>query len=608
MRSLWIYFLLVLGSALLIHAIATSDHRIPYAQFRALAENGRIAEIEIRDGVYIGRTEPEPGMHTPQSYRTGRIAETEKDLLATLERRGIPYTRTADEGSLPSHLWVVVAVAGLFALAHFASRKGVTAGSLPNPALAFGKNKARLYEDHGSPVTFHDVAGSAEAKVELGELVDFLKAPERYQKLGGRMPKGLLLVGPPGTGKTLLARAVAGEASVPFFSACGSEFVEMFVGVGASRVRDLFAQARDKGPCIVFIDELDAVGKARGAASSVGGNDEREQTLNQLLTEMDGFDTRAGMVVIAATNRAEILDPALLRAGRFDRRVHVDRPDLLERREILAVHARKVLLGPEVELDAVASQTAGLVGADLANIINEAALLAARRKATAVEQLDLEAAVERGIAGIERRGRRLGPREKLVVAYHEVGHALMAALLSTQDPVRKVSIVPRGPAALGYTMQQPREDRYLWSRQEILDRLVVLLGGRVAEEEVVGDVSTGAQDDLLNATDLARRMVRELGMGQSVGLSALEPRRTMSFLGGDRGAVVSGAAPRECSDATAREVDSEVARILADAEARARVLIQKHRATLERIAQRLYQVETMTGDELRSMMSAAPAA
>ncbi|WP_437837529.1 ATP-dependent zinc metalloprotease FtsH [Sorangium sp. So ce1153] len=607
MRSLWIVLVLVLGSALLIHVVMASDSRIPYARFRALAESGELAEVEIRDDVYIGRQASGLSAGALQSYRTGRIEQTEKDLLAALDRRRVPYTRVADGRGLLPYLWLVLPLAGLVAAVQLASRRATTVGNVPNAATTFGKNRARVYEERGATTTFRDVAGSAEAKAELAEIVDFLKAPERYEKLGGRMPRGVLLVGPPGTGKTLLARAIAGEASVPFFSACGSEFVEMFVGVGAARVRDLFSQAREKGPCIVFIDELDAVGKARGLGGSVGGHDEREQTLNQLLTELDGFDARTAMVVIAATNRAEILDPALLRAGRFDRRVHVDRPDHCERKEILAVHAKKVALDPDADLDAMAAQTSGLVGADLANIVNEAALLAARRRAATVGQSDLEAAIERGVAGLERRGRRLGAREKLVVAYHEVGHALAATLLPTQDPVRKVSVVPRGPGALGYTMQQPREDRYLWSRQEILDRLVVLLGGRVAEEEAVGDVSTGAQDDLLNATELARRMVRELGMGQGVGLSALEPRRALSFLDEARGGPPASAGPRECSDVTAREVDAEVARLLADAEARARAIIHAHRAALERIAARLYEVETLSGEELRAMMASGGA-
>ncbi|MCC6555144.1 MAG: ATP-dependent zinc metalloprotease FtsH [Polyangiaceae bacterium] len=589
MRSFWIYLVAALGAALLVQAVSSADERISYNRFRQLAEGREIVELEIRDDVYIARTAPDAVARTARTYRTGRIEALEKDLLAALDERDIPYTRAAGHG-LPTALWWAVPLVGALALAHFFSRKAPSP-SPTSPVLSFGKNKARVYADRAGPITFRDVAGSVEAKAELAEVVEFLRAPDRYRRLGGRMPKGVLLVGPPGTGKTLLARAVAGEASVPFFSATGSEFVEMFVGVGAARVRDLFTQARDRGPCIIFIDELDAVGKARGLGGPIGGNDEREQTLNQLLTEMDGFDSHTGMIVLAATNRAEILDPALLRAGRFDRRIHVDRPDLAERREILDVHARKVALAPGADLAAVAAQTAGLVGADLANLINEAALLAARRRAHAVAQEDLEASLERGLAGLERRSRRLGPREKLIVAYHEVGHALAAELLPTQDRVRKVSIIPRGAAALGYTMQEPQEDRYLWSRQEILDKLVVLLGGRVAEEEVFGDISTGAQDDLSNATDLARRMVRELGMGHAVGLSALDSRRP-------------GMAPgREHSDATAREVDAEVGRLLAEAEARARALLRSRREALERIAKRLCEVETLTGDALRAMLA-----
>ena len=601
MRPFWIYLVLALGAALLLYALSASEGRISYARFRELAERKEIAELEIKGDVYVGRTAPDPATRAPRSIRTGRIEGSEKELLAALDQRGIPYTRTADDHGLPGAMWWLLPIGGAIVLVHLASRK-VPASAPTNPVLTFGKNKARLYADLTTPTRFRDVAGSVEAKTELAEIVEFLRSPDRYRRLGGRMPKGVLLVGPPGTGKTLLARAVAGEASVPFFSASGSEFVEMFVGVGAARVRDLFTQAREKGPCIVFIDELDAVGKARGMSGPIGGNDEREQTLNQLLTEMDGFDVHVGMIVIAATNRAEVLDPALLRAGRFDRRIYVDRPDLAERYEILGVHGRKVALAPDADLGVIAAQTAGLVGADLANVVNEAALLAARRRATAVAQEDLDASIERVLAGLERRGRRLGAREKLIVAYHEVGHALAAELLPTQDKVRKVSIVPRGAGALGYTMQQPAEDRYLWSRQEILDKLVVLLGGRVAEEEIFGDLSTGAQDDLLNATDLARRMVRELGMGRSVGLSALESRRTMSFLSGDRASGGAGGGARECSDATAREVDAEVAGILAEAEARARELLQGRRETLERIAKRLYEVETMTGEELRAMM------
>jgi cell division protease FtsH len=603
MRPFWIYIVLVIGAALVFHSVQLPDERIPYARFREMAAQRQFASVEIKGDAYVGRTVGD-GKGAAEIVRTGRIEETEKDLLARLDESNVPYTRVADEHPmLPPLLWLVPILGGGILLALFLRRTPAT--NAINPALNFGKNKARLYVDKGEPVSFRDVAGSHEAKAELTEIVEFLRAPERFKRLGARVPKGVLLVGPPGTGKTLLARAVAGEANVPFYSICGSEFVEMFVGVGAARVRDLFVQAREKPAAIIFVDELDAVGKARGMAGPIGGNDEREQTLNQLLTEMDGFDGHAGLVIMAATNRPEILDPALLRAGRFDRRIMVDRPDLRERREILEVHSRRVLLGSDVDLGRVASLTAGLVGADLANMLNEGALLAARRNASAVAQADLDEAGERIVAGFERRGRRLGERERLVVAYHETGHALMAELLPTQDPVRKVSIIPRGFGALGYTLQQPSEDRYLFSRREIVDRLVVLLGGRVAEEETVGDVSTGAQDDLVKATDLARRMVRELGMGESVGVAAFEPRGTMSFLGERWGG--SGGA-NEYSDATARAVDREVAKLLAEAKTRARSLMIQHRDMLERIARRLFDVETLTGEELRALMSAPCAA
>jgi cell division protease FtsH len=598
MRSLWIYLLVILGSALVFESIHGTDDRIPYAKFRDMAEHGQLAEVEIRGDTYVGKSTPEPGSGTAHTYRTGRIKDGERDLLARLDQRAVPYTLVADDAPsfAPSLLWLLPIGATLLIFL-LSSRKGSTP-TITNPALSFGKNKARLYVDKGQPVTFGDVAGSEEAKAELGEIVEFLKSPERYRRLGARVPRGVLLVGPPGTGKTLLAKAVAGEAGVPFYSVCGSEFVEMFVGVGAARVRDLFAQAREKPAAILFIDELDAVGKARGPGGSVGGNDEREQTLNQLLTEMDGFDSTTGLIVIGATNRPEILDQALLRPGRFDRRVYVDRPDLSERRAILEVHGRKIRLTPSVDLDRIAAGTVGLAGADLANLMNEAALLAARRRAEAVEQRDLDEAIERAVAGLPRRARRLGARERTVVAYHETGHALCAELLPTQDPVRKISILPRGPGALGYTITAPTEERFLMSRKEILDRLVVLLGGRVAEELTVGEISTGAQDDLLNASDLARRMVRELGMSESVGLVSFEPRRGLSFQG-DR--FPAGGA-HDYSDETARAVDAEVSRILAEAQARARALLTEHRDALERVANRLLEVEVMSGDDLRSLL------
>ena len=599
MRPFWIYVLLVLGAGLLVHALGSTDERVPYARFRELVDQGEITSVEIHGDVYVGRPNATSRLPLSRVFRTGRIESLERELLGALDKQHIAYVRLGDERQLlPPYVWVIPVVAAIALLALSAQKQH--APTMTNPALSFGKNRARLYVDQGSRVTFRDVAGSVEAKEELQEIVEFLKAPERFRSLGGRMPKGVLLVGPPGTGKTLLARAVAGEASVPFFSICGSEFVEMFVGVGAARVRDLFAQAREKGCAIIFVDELDAVGKARGLNVSIGGNDEREQTLNQLLTEMDGFEPHVGMIVLAATNRPEILDPALLRAGRFDRRVFVDRPDLIERKEILEVHARKVRLKPDVDLANVALQTPGLVGADLANIVNEAALLAARRKFTAVTTGEFDEAIERIVAGLERRGRRLGDSEKTVVAYHEAGHAIVAELLPTQDSVRKVSIIPRSMGALGFTIQQGREDRHLWSRGEIFEKIVVLLGGRVAEEIVLGDVSTGAQDDLVQATDIAQRMVRELGMSPAVGLSVLDSRRSLSYVGPNS---QSNATVRDFSEATARSVDSEVARILADAHTKAFELLTLERESLERVAKRLFELETMHGDELRQLLA-----
>ena len=451
-------------------------------------------------------------------------------------------------------------------------------------------------------MTFADVAGQREAKAELLEIIDFLCSPDRYTRLGGHIPRGVILVGPPGTGKTLLARAVAGEAKVPFFSISGSEFVEMFVGVGAARVRDLFAQAKQKAPCIIFIDELDAIGRARGVAGPVVAHEEREQTLDQLLTEMDGFDTSTSVIIMAATNRPEILDPALLRAGRFDRRVVVDRPTLEDRTEILEVHAKKVVLAENVRLDKVAAMTAGLVGADLANLVNEAALLAARRKADAVAECDFQEALERVVAGLERKSRRLSPKDKQVVAYHECGHALVATSLPSADSVKKISIVPRGIGALGYTMQQPNEkegDRYLLTRSELLDRITVLLGGRAAEEELLSDISTGAQDDLQRATSMARRMVSEFGMSQSLGLQAFDSGRGQ-FLD------VQGFANREVSDETAWAVDQEVRALLDTQYERARQLVRSHRPAIEQAAKELLEHEVLDGDRFREILQNEP--
>jgi cell division protease FtsH len=475
-------------------------------------------------------------------------------------------------------------------------------GGGPTQALSFGRSKHKIFDRKELKTTFQDVAGVDEAKAELVEIVDFLKNPRKYQRLGGRIPKGVLLVGPPGTGKTLLARAVAGEADVPFFTLSGSEFVEMFVGVGAARVRDLFEQAKDKAPCIIFIDELDAIGKSRaGATGFVGGHDEREQTLNQLLAEMDGFDSSKGVIIMAATNRPEVLDQALLRPGRFDRQVVVDKPDVRGREAILRLHARAVVLAPNVELGVIAARTPGFAGADLANIVNEAALLAARKEKNAVEMSDFEEAIDRVVAGLEKRSRVLSEKERDIVAHHEMGHALVAASVAHADPVHKVTIIPRGVAALGMTYQLPTEDRFLLTRSEIEDRLAVLLGGRVAEELVYGEVSTGAHNDLERATELARLMVTKYGMSERIGLATYGERAPL-FL------KPTGGGDRDYSDATARAIDEEVRTILERTHDRVRGLLTTRKATLIAGATELKRVETLEGEPLRRLLAGDPAA
>jgi cell division protease FtsH len=449
--------------------------------------------------------------------------------------------------------------------------------------------------EEGTGVTFGDVAGADEAKQELVEVVEFLRTPDKFARLGAKIPKGVLLVGPPGTGKTLLARAVAGEAGVTFFSISGSEFVEMFVGVGAARVRDLFEQAKQRAPCIVFIDELDALGKQRGGGGPMGGHDEREQTLNQLLVEMDGFDPRTGVIIMAATNRPEILDQALLRPGRFDRQVVVDRPDMAGRLAILAVHAADVRLSDDVELLTVARRTPGFVGADLANLLNEAALLAARENKDVVEMVDIDRAIDRIIAGLEKRNRLVHAKEREIVAYHEAGHAIVAERARHADPVHKISIIPRGVAALGYTQQLPTDDRYLIQRHELNDRIAVLLGGRAAEQLVFGDTSTGAGNDLERATEIARRMVAELGMSPLIGPVHLV-RRNHAFLQNGDGVH------SEYSEATAQVIDSEVQRVLLEGYNQALEILRNDRDVLEQLARLLLDKEVVDREELRALM------
>ncbi len=473
-------------------------------------------------------------------------------------------------------------------------------GGAEGGVMSFARSRAKIYADDEVQVRFTDVAGVDEAEEELKEIVEFLKHPKKYTNLGGRIPKGVLLVGPPGTGKTLLARAVAGEAHVPFFSLSGSEFVEMFVGVGAARIRDLFQQAEAKAPCIVFIDELDALGKVR-VQSPLGSHEEREQTLNQLLAEMDGFDSRKGVIIMGATNRPEVLDPALLRPGRFDRQVLVDKPDVKGREEILRIHAKGVKMSPDVDLKIVAARTAGFAGADLANLVNEAALLAARNDKTAVDMKDFESAIDRLVAGLEKK-RVMSPKEREMVAYHESGHAIVATVIPGLDPVHKISIVQRGFGALGYTMQLPQEDRYTVTRSELLGRLAVLLGGRSAEEIAIGEITTGAHNDLQRATDIARAMVTEYGMSDALG--------AVNYDGNKRAKFLDIPMPQErgmYGEETAQRIDAEIGRILNEAHNTARRILEAHRGELETVTRRLLEVEVMEGDELRTLLGSAAA-
>ena len=558
---------------------------IPYSDFKKDLADGKVKEIVISPSDIQGTLSAQGGQAL--SFHTMRVDD--QDLVRQLEQKGVKYSGKAQGSFLGNILSWILPLAIMFALWNFFMMR---MGSGGPGVLSIGQSKAKLVADTGAKrITFNDVAGIDEAKEELQEVVDFLKTPRRFEDLGGRIPRGILLVGAPGTGKTLLAKAVAGEAGVPFFSISGSEFVEMFVGVGAARVRDLFSQAAAKSPCIIFIDELDALGKARGY-SPVGGYDEREQTLNQLLTEMDGFDTRKGVIIMGATNRPEILDPALLRPGRFDRQVVVDRPDLVGREAILNVHIKGVKLASDVNLHVIAQRTPGFVGADLANIVNEAALLAARRSKSEVHMSEFEEAIDRIVAGLEKKKRLISPREKKIVAFHESGHAIVGHFLGSADAVQKISIVPRGIAALGYTIQLPTEDRYLVTKRELEEKLASLLGGRVAEEIFFNDMSTGAQNDLFKATDIARAMVKEYGMSSSMGLTTYE-RPHNPFLKGDSYFPTE----KEYSEKIAAEIDEEVKLILQRAHETARTILEEKRAKVEELASLLLEKEVVDRDE-----------
>ena len=515
-----------------------------------------------------------------------------KEIMDLLKEKKIPTKITPPSGWSTMLFWMLPFFLILFLWIMMMRQSG----QLGRTAMSFGKARAKMAGDSDDKVTFDDVAGCPEAKVELMEVVDFLKAPGKYQTLGGRMPKGMLLVGPPGTGKTLMARAVAGEADRPFFQLSGSDFVEMFVGVGASRVRDLFEQAKGKAPCIVFVDELDAVGRQRGAGLG-GGHDEREQTLNQLLVEMDGFDTTSGVIFLAATNRPDVLDPALLRPGRFDRQIVIDAPDLEGRKAILKVHAKNKVLSDSTDFNLIAANTSGFTGADLANLLNEAALMAARKNATEITQAELDEAVERVIAGPERRSRKLGKEELAKVAYHEAGHALVAALCENADPVRKISIIPRGHAALGYTMQTPEADRYLTSKPDLLDKLKGLLAGRAAELLVFEELSTGAGNDLERATHIARSMICRFGMSEKLGPVVYGKESQQVFLGRDMTQE-----ERNFSESTAQEIDAEVKRLIEEANEEAMAILEKNRICLNRIAETLLDKEVMQGEDLDELL------
>ncbi len=591
---------------------------IPMSKFLTLVREGKVERVSLTEKEIRGTLKPgalpvpapgpadrlrhflgaEPG---PTLFTTTRIpAMEDSQIVKELEAAHVEFSGRIESTFWRDLIFGWLVPLGIMAGLWFFLMRRMGGGS--TQALSFGRSKAKIYDRKELKTTFADVAGVDEAKAELMEVVDFLKSPKKYQRLGGRIPKGVLLVGPPGTGKTLLARAVAGEADVPFFFLSGSEFVEMFVGVGAARVRDLFEQAKEKAPCIVFIDELDAIGKTRaGNTGFMSGHDEREQTLNQLLAEMDGFDSSKGVIIMAATNRPEVLDPALLRAGRFDRQVVVDKPDVKGREAILRVHARNVTLSPTADLRVLAARTPGMAGADLANIINEAALLAARKGKDAVDMADLEEAVDRVVGGLERKSRVLSEKERDIVAHHEIGHALVASSLPNADPVHKVTIIPRGVAALGATYQLPLEDRYLLTRSELEDRIAVLLGGRVAEEVVYGEISTGAHNDLERATEMARLMVMQYGMSEQLG--------PMTF-GGSQQAVFlrsSGLSQeREYSEETARRIDNETRAIIDRIYDRVRSLLTSRKRVLVEAAAELKLKETLEGDRLRQLLAGEP--
>lgn len=594
----WLFFAAAMMLALWLQTLMVSSRNvveIPYSEFQSLLKNQEVDKLNIGDQ-YIRGTFKSPRPDQKTEFFTGRVPE---DLAKELGSAGVTYSRLIESNFLRDLLsWTIPALIFIGAWILISRYMLAKSGGLGGGLMAVGKSRAKLFVETEVKISFADVAGVDEAVAELQEVVEFLKNPDRYGRLGARMPKGILLVGPPGTGKTLLAKAVAGEAKVPFFSISGSEFVELFVGVGAARVRDLFEKAREKAPCIIFIDELDALGKVRAPQVMSGGHDEKEQTLNQLLAELDGFDTKSGIVLLAATNRPEILDPALLRAGRFDRQVLVDRPDKRGREAILNVHLKKIHREPSLEVEHIAAMTSGFTGADLANLVNEAALVATRRNSELVNNDDFLSAIERIVAGLEKKSRILNEKERKTVAYHEMGHALVAGALPGCDRPQKVSIIPRGIGALGYTIQRPTEDRYIVTREELIQKMAVLLGGRCAEILIFDQLSTGAADDLVKVTNIAEALVTKYGMSSAVGMVVFE-QQLSPFLEG----AYQNMETRHHSEETAKLIDREIKSVIENAMSIARDILDHNRALLEEGAQRLLETETLNETDLRSLFS-----